>query len=502
MRTTLVDLPARSVKLPPWRPATSAGWKERAKAAGRITTRAGTGRHFDALVAEARALLTANDHDALVNRAGDRRFLRAVVTAWTDDEPLARSTMTPGLLRSLAIAGSFSRLATITAASLLLEHFDLLDGWRPGTFDALAHLVRSAVETAPSRGQRDVVEALRVNAGVMFVSDGPQRLAAWLVTQDGFDPVTWFRGHGLSAHLDSRFGRMTRDAYFLAWIEAADASASEQPYLATIKDEAVARQRTETTAADGRCFGHVVLEALSTKPTNRPSSTWLQAVLDIGGDPTKNETPQWRSWWARVSPEAVRQAIRWMQGVNLRAFLDGVDAYAEETGNESMKRMLERRRQFLLGLYAQDRALDVRLILGDDIRRWVLRHSAVPIDAARLRGGISSDTAMVYLDAGDFSLVEGSHNFKLHLYVGSGGIPPIADRRTRVFEAVDLRDVYPDRHVMAHGGHMYLGVAHQGGEWIRTALDFLRSRGIRLDEGALMTPNDYADLARRRAGWR
>jgi len=502
MRTTLVDLPARTVTLPVWGAAMPAAWTERAQAAGRITTRAGTGRHFDALIAEARTLLIAGHHDALVNRAGDRRFLRAVVTVWADNEPLARSTMTPGLLRSLAVAGSFSRLTTITAASLLLEHFDLLDHWRPGTFDALAHLVRSAVETSPARRHRDVVEALRVNAAVMFVADGPQRLARWLVTQDGLDPVTWFRGHGLSAHLDSRFGRVARDAYFLAWIEAADASASEHPYLATIKDEAIARQRTETTDADGRCFGHVVLEALTKKPTSRPSGTWMEAILDIGGDPTKYETHQWRTWWARVAPEALRQAVRWMQGVNLRAFLDGVDAYARETGNESMKRMLERRRLLLLGLYEQDRARDVRLILGDDIRRWVVRHSAVPIDAARLRGGISSDTAMVYLDAGDFALVEGSHNFKLHLYVGTGGVPAIADRRTRVFDAVDLRDVYPDRHVITRGGHMYLGVAHQGGEWIRTALDFLRSRGIRLDERALMTPNDYADLARRRAGWR
>ena len=502
MRTTLVDLPARSVTLPQWRPAMSAAWNERAQAAGRITTRAGTGRHFDALVAEARALLAAGDHDALVSRASDRRFLRAVVTVWSDDEPFARSTMTPGLLRSLAIAGSFSRLATITAASLLLEHFDLLDEWRPGTFDALAHLVRSAVETAPSRGQRDVVEALRANAGVMFVSDGPQRLAAWLVTQDGFDPVTWFRGHGLSAQLDSRFGRVTRDAYFLAWIEAADATKDEHPFLKVITDEVVTRQKTETTGSDGRYFGHRVLEALADKPTLHPSAGWLDALLRIGGDPRTEATNLWRLWWARVSPQARDRVIRWMQGVNLRAFLDGVDAYAREQGDERMQRMLERRRRLLLGLYDQGRTKDVRLILGTDIRKWIARNSAVSIDAAQLRGSISGDTAMVYVDAGDFALVEGSHNFKLHLYVGEGGVQALADRRTRVFDVGDLRDVYPHRHRMAHGDHMYRGVNHMGGEWIRTALDFLRSRGIRLDEGALMTPNDYADLARRRAGWR
>jgi len=500
MRTTLVDLPTRVVTLPAWRPAVAAAWTQRADAAAAITDRAGTGRNFDALLAEARGMLAAGDHDPILRRSRDRRFLRAVITVWADDEAFARLTMTPALLQSLTVAGAFSRLTTITAARLLVEHFDLLDQWRPGTFAALAHLVREAVLAAPTRGKGDVVESLRLNAAVMFVADGPQRLADWLVTQQ-IDPVTWLRAQGLSAHLDSRFGRVTRDSYFLAWIAAADATRTDQPYLTSITDEVVTRPRTETTDADGRYFGHVVLEALTAKPTHHPSTTWLEAVLAIGGDPRTQETPQWRTWWARVSPQAVQRATRWMQGVNLRAFLDGVDAYARETGNEGMQRMLERRRRFLLGLYEQDRAHDVRLILGDDIRKWIVRTSAVPIDAARLSGSISSDTAMVYVDGGDFSLVEGSHNFKLHLYVG-GGVPAIADRRTRVFEAGDLRDVYPDRHVLTHGGQAYLGVAHQGAEWIRTALDFLRSRGVVLDERALMTPNDYADLARRRAGWR
>ncbi|MCC2319544.1 EH signature domain-containing protein [Cellulomonas xiejunii] len=500
MRTTLVELPAWTVGLPAWQPSVTAAWQERAEAAGAITERAGTGRNFDALVAEARSLLTAGEHDAVLRRSRDRRFLRAVITVWADDEALARATMTPGLLQSLSIAGVFSRLTTITAVSLLLEHFDLLDEWRPGTFDALARLVREAVRTAPTRGERDVVESLRVNAAVMFVPDGPQRLAAWLITQD-IDPVTWLRSHGLSAHLDSRFGRVARDAYFLAWIAAADAARNDQPYLTSITDEVVARQRTETTDADGRYFGHLVLEALTAKPTHHPSTTWLEAVLAIGGDPRAQETNQWRTWWARVSPEAVQRAVRWMQGLNLRAFLDGVEAYARETGNEGMQRMLERRRRFLLGLYEQDLAQDVRLILGDGIRRWIARTSTVATDAAVLRGSISGDTAMVYIDCGSFSLVEGSHNFKLHLYVG-GGVPAIEDRSATEFDVAYLREVYPERHFRNHGGHMYLAVTHQGTEWIRTALDFLRSRGVVLDERALMTPNDYADLARRRAGWR
>jgi len=498
VRTSLLELPVSDVELPVWSAETSATWESHARRASTITARAGTGKNFGVLVAEARALLMANDVATLLARVVDRRFVRALFTAWSD-EALARHTMTPELLQGVSEKGSFSRLGSVRAASLLLEHFDLLDTWHRGLFGATAHVVRHSVVTQPTRDRRDLVESLRANEFAVFAPDGPQRLASWLVDL-GTEPGVWMRAQGLRPYVDSRFGRVTRDAYFLAWITAADPNTADGTYLKTISDEVVARQRTETTGTDGRYFGHHVLEALAAKDTRHPSAAWLEAVLAIGGDPRMKDTPQWKTWWAHISPEAVQRAVRWMQGVNLKAFLDGVDEYARATGNTDMQRMLERRRRFLIGLYEQDRVHDVRLILGDDIRRWITRTSEVSIDYATLGGSSTAETAIVYVHGDDFSLVEGSHNFRLHIYIG-GPVPPIADRRYRHYDVADLRDRYPSRHIQVHGPRAYLGVAHQGGEWIRKSLDFLRSRGIRLDERALLTPNDYADLARRRAGW-
>lgn len=407
--------------------------------------------------------------------------------------------MRPALVNALATTGSFSRLGTMTAASLLLEHFDLLDSWHLGLFGTFAGLVRRAVVAQPAAQRKDLVESLRVNEKVMFVPEGPRLLASWLVSRR-FEPTSWFRSYALGAFGDSRFGRVTRDAYFLAWIAAADAQHETSDYLKTISDEVVARQRTDDTDESGRYFGHDVLEALTAKDTRHPSVAWLDTVLAIGGDPRVRETPTWRRWWARVSPASVQQAVRWMQGVNLKAFLDGIDAYARETGNADMQRMLERRRTFLGGLYEQDRVDDVRLILGQNIRRWIARKSGVPIDAAELTGSGMADTAIVYMFCGDFSLVEGSHSFKLHLYAG-GPVRPIADRRVRSFDVADLRARYGELHQREFGWDAYRQFVHQGGEWIRGSLDYLSERGVDLDERALLTPADYADLLSRRAGW-
>lgn len=497
MKLSLLSLPVPTVTLPSWTPDTSTRWGAHAEGARSLGRGAGVGRNFAALLAEARALLAAGDVAALVERCGRPRFLRAVVTAWRDDAELARATMTPELVRGLVTSAGCSRLTAITAVSLLLEHFDLLEYWRPGLFVATRDLVWRAVTTQTPRGQGDVIGAVRAHAQVLLEIDGPRRLAAWL-TSNGVDFTTWLRSAHLSEHADGRFGRVTRDAYYLAWIAAADAEREDRDLLRTISSEVVARQRTESSRSDGRWFGHDVLTALTAKTTRYPSDAWLTAVQAIGGDPRMRETPQWRLWWSQVPPDHVTRAVRWLRGVDLKAFLDGIARYAADTYNDDMTRMLDRRRRLLLGLYEQDRVDDVRLVLGDDIRAWVRRATPGGIDAARLGDAAKQDTALVYVDCGDFALIEGSHNFKLHIFTG-GPVPELADRSVREFRSEEIRVTLPARHEKRYGYESYLGVAHQGGEWIRRALDFLYSRGVRLDESVLMTPIDYADLARRRA---
>src|SRR5690606_21233387 len=135
---------------------------------------------------------------------------------------------------------------------------------------------------------------------------------------------------------------------------------------------------------------------------------------EIAGDPRTRGTHQWETWWGRIDPGSTTRAVRWMQGLNLRAFLDGVERYAIESDKEDMERMLERRARLRLGLYEQDRVHDVRLILGDEIRRYISASTAIPVnDVARLSDVARRSTAVIYVDCGDFSLIEGSHSFPL-----------------------------------------------------------------------------------------
>ncbi len=491
-------LPVPPVRLPEWSTEVQAAWGARADQATALLRGAGTGRNFDHLVDEARHVLRAGDQAALAARLGERRFVRALITAWAVDDALARATMTPELIALMAERARMSRLTTIVLAGFFLEHFDRLNRWRDGLFFAVRGLLWRAVASQRPGRNGDVVDAFRQHHQLLLEADGPVRLVGLLLASGG-DVTTWFRQARLTAYSDSRFGRRVRDAFYLAAIDAADPERDGYAFLVDVTTEVRTRERSDAPEEDRFLFGHEVLAALTRKSTRHPSAEWLDAVLEIGGDPRLAQTPKWQMWWKRVPDENRARAVRWMRGVDLRAFLDGIEAYANGTHNTDMQRMLDRRKRFLLGLYEQDRVEDVRLILGDDIRLWIRRSAKVDlVDVAYLRISGRADTAIIYVDCGDFSLVEGSHSFPLHVFVG-GPLERLADRKALSFDASEIREAVPATHVASYGPESYLNVWHRGFEWIRTALDFLRDSGVTIDERSLMTAVDFADLSRRRA---
>src|SRR5690625_7511978 len=79
-------------------------------------------------------------------------------------------------------------------------------------------------------------------------------------------------------------------------------------------------------------------------------------------------------------PEPNREtAARWMQSLDLRAFLDGVEDYALKTHNKPMQRMLEVRKRLLEGLLDQGLIKDIRLILGAEIKSQIRKYSRMII---------------------------------------------------------------------------------------------------------------------------
>lgn len=486
----MIVAPPDTYVLPEWPPHELARWDALAQRAFEIATRAGTGARFRRTVDEVRRLVAEGQLDELDRRLGDHRFARALLTVWHDDEQVARASLTRDRLSALTGQSRLTRLTTVSLIAVLLKYFDMLDTWEPGFLAAVGAATLQAVERQSVRHARgDVVETFRRDHHYMVRAEGPANLVEALATQDvALDD--YIRRTGLLGFAKGRFGDRLRHAYYIAQIRAADHTLSGHGFLGELALQTV----LETPGRDGLHFGHEVLEALTDKPADPPSDEWLGTILDIAGDPRLKNTPRWRKWWEPVSERARDQVIRWLSAEDLRLFLLAVENFGRDASVEDLARLFPPRKKFLWGLYDSGRVHETRLILGRNVRGSVQEQvTRVRTDVALYRDG--HDTAIIYVDCGDFHLVEGSHNFRLWVYAGRP-VPMLTDRTKRSFTRQDLIYDVKDQHAEQHpdGYLAHIDVRHKG-FWQRRPLEFLiEDYGIDLDPEQLLTAEDYDKL--------
>lgn len=492
----MADVFQRAVRFstPEWPADNAVRWSGLAQQASDVGQGMGaSGARFADLVAHIRGLLAQGAFDAVADRLGERRVLRALLTVWAGDDLawMSMPTLFPAARERLVERPS--RLAATVLAALFWRLFDRLDAASPGLFatvgGTLYEVARQVV--ADDGDTAGPLGAIARSPGQWLTAESPATLAADLVAT-GRSMDDHFRAVGV-AGMEGRFGILARRKYYLAEIARADHTSAGHAFLADVTREAVTAAETE----DDHSFGHALLAALCDKPIEQdPSAEWLEAITGIGGDPRLRETEQWRRWWSVIRPDLTERAARWMVGADLQVYFDALDDYATHQGTESMRRMLPARTTFLRGLYRSGHVREVRLILGDEVRRGISRRpGGLPVHPARYTGTNAAETAVVVLTCNGFTVVEGSHNFQLYLYAGDP-LPMLTDPRRRVFSPTDFKDTVPDRHRAIHGRGRQTQFRHNK-IWQPMALDFLGGIGVTVDPRAVYSAEDYEKQRRR-----
>lgn len=492
----MTDVFERAVRfsVPEWPADNVVRWSGLAQEASGVGQGMGaSGARFADLVAHIRSLLTQGAFDAVVERLGERRVLRALLTVWAGDDLawMSMPTLFPAVRERLLDRPS--RLAGTVLAALFWRVFDRFDAASPGLFaavgGALYEVARQVV--ADDGDTAGPLGAIARSPGHWLTAESPAALAADLASA-GWSMDDHFRAVGV-AGMEGRFGILARREYYLAEIDRADHTAADHAFLADVTREAVKVAETE----DDFSFGHSLLRALCDKPVAQdPSAEWLEAITGIGGDPRLRETEQWRRWWSVIPAELTQRAARWMVGADLQVYFDALDDYATSHGSEAMRRMLPARTAFLGGLYRSGLVREVRLILGDEVRRGISRRpGGLPVHPARYTGTNAAETAVVVLTCEGFTVVEGSHNFQIYLYAGDP-LPILTDPRRRVYSLTDFKDTVPARHREIHGDGRQTQYRHNE-IWQPKALEFLRGIGVIVDPRAVYSAADYEKQRRR-----
>lgn len=417
---------------------------------------------------------------------------RALTWLWLHDESVGPRLLSEQMLDVLVEQQKprLSRLTLLQLIQLYFRQFDLLD--KPGSETQLravlqAHILQQLQWVAEKRHSlvHDPVHSLKHHGDWLLALKGPEALAVQ-VREEGTELDIKFKDLGLLGFDTGRYGDICRAHYYLEVLRQLKPGETD-PVLDELSKPSVSK----APFGEGRRIGHAALEILIDRSGDQPGPAWVDFILGLAGDPRiASNTPLFREWWLPLGETRIAQVRGWLAKEDLRLFLRAVEQYGLETENHALQRMLPARKSFLEGLHNLNLIRDARLMLGSAAEGKVKRILGGEIKSvfASLDGGMS-DKAVIYLDCGDFHLVEGSHDFKVWLYLAQPG-PTIKLVNFKKFTHNDLTISLPQAYRAANPSLPYKAVAHYE-NWQHKVFEFLNQNSINLDIEQLLSKIDY-----------
>ncbi|MGE3541756.1 MAG: EH signature domain-containing protein [Candidatus Tectimicrobiota bacterium] len=479
-------------------------WDHLLAQAQELKAAAGQSEAFEQMVARLRALVSTGRVDGLQSLLSHRLAARALTWLWLHDEVIGRRLLTVPMLNRL-VAAQHPRLTRITLLQLVqvyFRRFDLLDACDPSAEQSVrdtveAHL-RAQVRLLPDLTQHtpapDALTTLKREGHWMLSLDGPLTLAQ-RIRAEGKELTAMFTACGLSGFDTGRYGDVCRAHFYLDTLRQLAPGVWHE-----VLDELLKPAASHAPYEGNKRIGHAALEILIDRSGDVPGDAWLHFILSLAGDPRIASTaPNYREWWLPLGEARINRVRSWLSREDLRLFLQAVEQYGKESSNAELQRMFPQRKRFLEGLFEMGRIRYTRLMLGGKAQQSVKRMLGNDIQTsfARLDGSMSN-TAVLYLDCGDFHLVEGSHSFKIWVYLAQPG-PVVKSYDHTVFTHTSLTSMLPRQYEQLYPGLGYTAVTHNG-MWQRKVLDFLADKGITIDIEQLVSQDDYAAYRSRRYG--
>lgn len=491
MRLPPLDLPVIQ-----WGAALVERWTTLVSKANQMEANTGNNDAFERMLAVLRNMGSSGRFDGLAELLKRRLAARALTWLWLNGEVMASRLLNPRLLEVLLEAQQ-PRLTRITLqqlAQLYFRRFDRLDE-REGLRELLEQALQQQLKKMPARKiQGAIPDPLMTlkSEGWLLGIEGPSKLAS-KVREEGRELGETLSSLGLQGFDDGRYGDICRAHFYLETLRHLPLGEWDP-----VMDELLKPSVSKAPFEGGKRIGHVALEILIDRIGQEPSDAWQNFILILAGDPRIASTASnYREWWLPLGEARIQRVRGWLSKEDLRLFLQAVEQFGIETQNDDLQRMFPARKLFLEGLFKLKLIRNTRLLLGGTAQLSVKRILGKDVKTSFARmDGTMSDKAVIYLDCGDFHLVEGSHSFKIWVYLAAPG-EALRSYERNTFSHFDLTASIPASYRKLYPKLPYDAFVHTPHTWQNKVFSFLADNGIGLDVEQLLSPNDYKLQLRR-----
>ncbi|WP_156940888.1 EH signature domain-containing protein [Halomonas halodenitrificans] len=425
-----------------------------------------------------------------------RVSVRALTQLWLDDSDVLKRLMSPRLLEVIVEAQRprLGRVPLLNMLQLYLQEFDRLDRYASQSDGTLREQFESVLVDQVEKVElldeelltNDLISVVKQYGGWILKIDGPAQVVR-VAIKNGITLEDAFSRFGLKGFDNGRYADVCRAYYYIEKLHEID----EQEW-SPVFDELLHHDVSKAPyGREGKRIGHAALEVLIDRVTEA-SEAWQDFMLSLAGDPrVSSRVKSYREWWAPLGEQRVEKVRGWFSKQDLRLFLQALEQYGESTNNDDLKRMFPARKAFLEGLFRLKMIKNTRLMLGKKAEysvRNILKNE-LKVNYIKLDGQLS-DKAVIYLDCGDFYLIEGSHSFKLWVYLAPPSLKHLS------YEVIslshfELTNIVPKVYKQENPSLEYAAVVHSPSNWQNKVFEFLAKNGISLDVEALLCKEDY-----------
>ncbi|UOB72459.1 EH signature domain-containing protein [Pseudoalteromonas sp. APM04] len=452
----------------------------------KIADGAGQGEEFKALEQQINRYVMYDQKEKLKQILIKRKGVRVLTQLWIDKEDVRKASLNEETIDYIqAKHPKLGMSSLMNLISLVYRYFDaLVDG---NIFNRLTQWLNQQIEQRlkDRKNSSDTILSVLNQAKWLFDLTAPKALVN-LAKQNHLDLTEQLKKLRLNELPQGRFLDICHAQYYLDTLREIPVGEQHDVLHELLKHD-VATMPFE----EGKRIGHIALEIIIDRSAGAPSEIWQNFVLNLAGDPRiANTATNYRQWWKPIGENRVKAVTSWLAKEDLRLFLGAIEEYANYTGDEALNRMFPARKRFLEGLYEHGFVRNARLMLGNQAEHTVKRvlGKSLTTSYINLRG--MTQTSIIYLDCGDFHIIEGSHNFKLWIYMGLPS-EKLNDYSLSELNHFALTNSFPQEYKKNYPKGELMPIQHSPTSWQKNAIDFLTQNGIELDLEKLFYKDEY-----------
>ncbi|NRP10082.1 MULTISPECIES: EH signature domain-containing protein [unclassified Marinobacterium] len=423
-----------------------------------------------------------------------RSAARALSQIWVEGGSLGDALFNVKLLMFLieAQAPRLGRIVLINLVTIYFKKFDLLNNPSSAAtknfLGYYAGLLKDQLALLPEKdSEMDVLQTLKKNKDWLISPNAPSEVVS-RTRANNQDLDDYLEQLGIRDIADGRFSDICRSSYYLETLKEIPVGA-EDPVLHELQKSSVYSAPYE----EGKTIGIAALEIMIDRATEAPGDSWEKMIFSIAGDPRiSDRAKSYREWWTPLGSNRVQKVRSWLAKADLKLFLRAVEEYGFVSGNHELQRMFPDRKVFLEGLLSQGVIRNTRLMLGDTAKR-ILRNildEDLNTSYVRLTDSQMSDKSVIYVDCGDFHIIEGSHDFKIWIYLNKPS-ELVTDYSTNDFTWHILTKTIPKSYWKTFNKSP-VDIIHNK-QWQSKVIKHLADNGVDLDIEQLFTKSGYRE---------